>query len=135
MATHVGIEAVLLVGSTPAAVGGILSWQLEEEAEDNPDTGLNDEWETRLSAGSLRKRWNGRLRYKIDTAGAEQSTLALGALVSGEFYPTGNVSSREFKSGDFVINRKTTEASEDNGIMVYEIEFNGTGELTTGTVA
>lgn len=135
MTTYVGTEAILKIGGSPAVIAGILSWSLDEEADDMPDTGLNDEWETRLSGTKLRKRWSGRIRYKHDTAAAGQSTLTTGALVAGEFFASGEVSSHEKKTGSFVVLRKSLEATEDNGMMIYELEFSGTGELTTGTVA
>lgn len=135
MTTFVGSEAILKVGGSPSVVGGTLMWSLEEEAETQEDTGLNDEWVTRLSGPKLRKSWSGSIKFKLDEAQANQSLFDVGELVAAEFFPAGETSAQEKISGSFVVRRKSTEASEDNSNMVYEIDFDGTGPLTKAAIA
>lgn len=136
MTTYVGSEAVLLVGGTPTAVGGILQWELEESiANLVEDTGLNDTTRKLLSGSKLRTQWNGTVRYKYDWNDGPQGDLDIAALVAAEFYPSGNTSSHLKATGSFVITRKRLVAMEDNGATVHEVDFEGTGALTWATVS
>ena len=136
MTTYVGQEAILKVGGTPVVIGGILSWDLEESVETMiDDTGLNDAWRTVLNGAKLRQMWSGSIRYKYDWADAPQITLTNTTLIAAIFFPSGATSTHLQAAGSFVISSRRIAAQEDNGVMIHEINFDGTGALTWSTVA
>jgi predicted secreted protein len=130
MATHTGSEGTVKVGAN--AVAEIRSYSVEETADTVEDTSMGDSYRTHKTT---LKSWTGSIDVfwdETDTTG--QGALTVGSEVTVNFYPEGSTSADTYKTGTAIVTGKTVSASFD-GMVESTISLQGTGALTTATVA
>lgn len=130
MPTHTGKEGIIKVGAN--AVAEITDFTYTESAETVDDTAKGDDWRTKKLtfkswAGDAKARW-----VEDDTNG--QDVLTVGASVTLGFYPMGGGSGAGYREGTALITERQV-TSDLEGIVELAISFEGSGELTGGTVA
>ena len=130
MSNHKGSEGAVLVGAN--VVAEIKAWSLDESANIIDDTELADAWKTK-QAGT--KEWSGNLECfwdETDTTG--QGALDVGAEVTLNMHPEGNVTGDTFYTGLAVITGINRSGGVD-GMVEVSFNFEGNGALTESTVA
>jgi hypothetical protein len=130
MATHAGSEGTVKVGAN--AVAEIRSYSIEQTADTLEDTTMGDTARTYLPSlttftGTLDVLWD-----ETDTTG--QGALTIGASVTLNLYPEGSISGDTYLSGTAIVTGRSITASYD-GLVEMSISVQGTGALTTSTVA
>lgn len=130
MATHKGSEGTVKVGSN--AIGEIRSFSIEETADTLEDTTMGDSARTFKPSltgftGSVDVLWD-----EADTTG--QGALTVGAEVTLNMYPEGDTSGDTYLTGTAIVTTRSISSSYD-GLVEMSISVQGTGALTTSTVA
>jgi len=130
MATHKGSEGTVKVGAN--AVAEIRSYSISETSDTVEDTTMGDSARTYLPSlttfsGSMDVYWD-----ETDTNG--QVALTVGSTATINIYPEGASSSDIYLTGSIIVTGKTINASFD-GMVEASISFQGTGALSTSTVA
>lgn len=130
MAVHKGSEGTVKVGAN--AIAEIRSYSLEESADTLETTTMGDTARTYLPSlstfsGSVDVYWD-----ETDTTG--QGALTIGAEVTLNIYPEGDASSDVYYTGSAIVTGVTRSASFD-GMVEASISVQGTGALTSSTVA
>lgn len=129
MATHIGRDGVLKVGSN--AVAEVRSFSIEETADTVEDTVMTDTartYATTLTSftGSADVYWD-----ETDTNG--QGALDIGASVTIGFYPEGDGSGATYYTGTALVTGVSRSASFD-GMVEASVTLQGTGALSETTV-
>lgn len=130
MATHKGSEGTVKVGAN--AIAEIRSYNINETSDTVEDTTMGDSARTYLPtlktfSGSMDVYWD-----ETDTNG--QVALTVGSTATISIYPEGDASSDTYLTGSIIVTGKTVNASFD-GMVEASISFQGTGALSTSTVA
>ena len=130
MATHKGSEGTVKVGTN--AIAEIRSYSINETSDTVEDTTMGDSARTYLPtlktfSGSMDVYWD-----ETDTNG--QVALTVGSTATISIYPEGDASSDTYLTGSIIVTGKTVNASFD-GMVEASISFQGTGALSTSTVA
>lgn len=130
MATHTGSEGTVKVGAN--AIAEIRSFSIEEAAETLETTTMGDTARTYSPSlttftGSVDVFWD-----ETDTTG--QGALTIGALVTLNLYPEGDTSGDTYLTGTAIVTGRSISSSFD-GLVEMSISVQGTGDLTTTTVA
>jgi len=130
MATHKGSEGTVKVGAN--AIAEIRSFSIEETADTLEDTSMGDTARTYLPSltsfsGSIDVFWD-----ETDTNG--QNALTIGASVTLNLYPEGSTSGDTYLTGTAIVTSRSISSSFD-GMVEMSIGVQGTGALTTDTVA
>jgi hypothetical protein len=130
MATFLGKEGVVKVGS--ATVAEIKSFSVTQSAATAEDTVMGDSWTTHKVT---QKSWAGQVAcFWDDTDTTGQVALAVGVEVTLKLYPEGTTTGDYELSGTAIINSVETQLAHD-GIVEATFGFQGSGQLTIGTVA
>lgn len=129
MATHTGSEGTVKVGSN--AIAEIRSFSIEEQADTLEDTTMGDVARTFKSSlttytGTVDVLWD-----ETDTTG--QGALTIGAEVTLNLYPEGDVSGDVYYTGSAIVTGRTINSSYD-GLVEMSISVQGNGALTQTTV-
>lgn len=134
MATHTGSEGTVKTGTpgSDSAIAEIRSFSVNETADVAEDTSMGDTYRTHKLTlksfdGSADVFWD-----ETDTSG--QVALAVGTEATVTFYPEGSTTGDTYLSGTVIVTGKTINSSFD-GLVEASITFQGTGALTTTTVA
>lgn len=130
MATHTGSEGTVKVGSD--AIAEIRSFSIEETADTLEDTTMGDTARTYKSSltsftGSVDVLWD-----ETDSTG--QGALTIGAEVTLNMYPEGDTSGDTYLTGTAIVTSRSINSTFD-GLIEMSISVQGTGALTTTTVA
>ncbi len=130
MAVHKGSEGTVEVGAN--AIAEIRSYSLEESADTLETTTMGDTARTYLPSlttfsGSVDVYWD-----ETDTTG--QGALTIGAEVTLNVYPEGDAAGDVYYTGSAIVTGVTRSASFD-GMVEASISVQGTGALTSSTVA
>ena len=130
MATHTGSEGTVKVGSN--AIAEIRSFSIEETADTLEDTTMGDTARTYKSSltsftGSVDVLWD-----ETDSTG--QGALTIGAEVTLNMYPEGDTSGDTYLTGTAIVTSRSINSTFD-GLVEMSISVQGTGALTTTTVA
>lgn len=130
MATHAGSEGTVKVGAN--AIAEIRSFSIEETADTLEDTSMGDTARTYKPSlttytGSIDVLWD-----ETDTTG--QGALTIGAEVTLNLYPEGTTSGDTYLTGSAIVTGRSITSSYD-GLVEMSISVQGTGALTTTTVA
>ena len=129
MATHTGSEGTVKVGSN--AIAEIRSFSIEETADTLEDTTMGDTARTYKSSltnytGSIDVLWD-----ETDTTG--QGALTIGAEVTLNLYPEGDVTGDTYYTGTAIVTGRTINSSYD-GLVEMSISVQGNGALSETTV-
>lgn len=129
MATHTGSEGTVKVGSN--AIAEIRSFSIEQTADTLEDTTMGDTARTYKSSltnytGSIDVLWD-----ETDTTG--QGALTIGAEVTLNLYPEGDVTGDTYYTGTAIVTGRTINSSYD-GLVEMSISVQGNGALTETTV-
>ena len=128
MATHHGKEGVVKAGGT--GIGELTGFTLETTADVVEDTALTDATKSFLAG---RTSFSGSLDMNYDETDSPQQTLTVGSSIDFVLLPEGNSSGDESFTGSGII----TSMSVTNGmdaVITRNVNFQGTGTLTRGTV-
>ena len=128
MATHLGKEGTVQVGSNPIAE--IRGFSIDETIDTVEDTSMGDSSKTYLASI---KDFSGSvdvLYDETDTNG--QTALSVGSSVTLNFAPEGTSSGDVKLTGTAIVTGKSVSSSFD-GLVESTITVQGTGGLTTGT--
>lgn len=130
MATHTGSEGTVKVGSN--AIAEIRSFSIEETADTLEDTTMGDTARTYKSSltnytGTIDVLWD-----ETDTSG--QGALTIGAEVTLNLYPEGDVTGDVYYTGAAIVTGRTINSSYD-GLVEMSISVQGNGALSETTVA
>ena len=128
MATHLGKEGTVQVGSNPIAE--IRGFSIDETIDTVEDTSMGDSSKTYLASI---KDFSGSvdvLYDETDTNG--QTALSVGSSVTLNFAPEGTTSGDVKLTGTAIVTGKSVSSSFD-GLVESTITVQGTGGLTTGT--
>ena len=128
MATHHGKEGVVTAGGT--AVGELTSFTLETTGDVVEDTALTDATKSFVSG---RTSFSGTLEMHFDETDSPQQTFTVGSSISFVLLPEGNSSGDEKFTGTGIITGMSVNNSMD-AIVSRTVTFQGTGDLTIGTV-
>ena len=129
MATHTGSEGTIKIGSD--TVGELRSFSLESTAETIEDTSMGDTSRT-YKVGL--KTFTGTASVFFDETDTAQTALVAGAEITLNVYPEGATSGDTYYTGSAIVTGKTINSSFD-GMVEAEVSFQGTGALTSATVA
>ena len=129
MATHTGSEGTIKIGSD--TVGELRSFSLESTAETIEDTSMGDTSRT-YKVGL--KSFTGTASVFFDETDTAQTALVAGAEITLNVYPEGATSGDTYYTGSAIVTGKTINSSFD-GMVEAEVSFQGTGALTSATVA
>lgn len=129
MATHTGSEGTVKVGSN--AIAEIRSFSIEQTADTLEDTTMGDTARTYKSSltnytGSIDVLWD-----ETDTTG--QGALTIGAEVTLNLYPEGDVTGDTYYTGSAIVTGRTINSSYD-GLVEMSISVQGNGALSETTV-
>ena len=129
MATHIGRDGVIKVGSN--SVAELRSFSIEETGDTVEDTVMTDTARTFIPTltsftGSADVYWD-----ETDTTG--QVALAVGSSVTIGFYPEGEVAGDTYNTGTAIVTGVSRSSSFD-GMVEASITLQGSGALTTSTV-
>ena len=125
-----GVIKAAATGGTPAAVGEIKSFTLDETNETQDVTCLGD---------SARRRdtglddWTLQLEAHYDPADTAQAGLTKGAKVDIEIYPQGAAAGAVMRSGTGIIS-SASSANEVEGKVSYSVTIEADGPLASATV-
>jgi predicted secreted protein len=132
MATRVGKDGIVRIGSTPVTIAETREWQLETTGETTDSSSMNTVtsnggWRTKVAtlktwAGSITCFWD-----PTDTTG--QQALDAGVSVDLKLYPEGNTTGDAFFSGTAIVTGVTRSATLE-GLVEAVFAFEGTGALT-----
>ena len=130
MAVHKGNEGFVNVGAN--TVAEIRSYSIEETTDTVETTVMGDTDKTYVTtfgdfSGSMDVLWD-----ETDTNG--QGALTNGASVTLNVYPEGDSSGDTYYTGTALVTGLSISSSHD-GLVEASISFQGTGGLTTTTVA
>jgi predicted secreted protein len=130
MATHKGSEGTVKVGAN--AVAEIRSFTITETADTIEDTSMGDSARTYLPSltnftGDLSVLWD-----ETDTNG--QGAMTVGSEITFAVYPEGSTTGDTYLTGSAIVTSKSVTAAYD-GLVESSISVQGTGGLTTSTVA
>jgi hypothetical protein len=128
MATHHGKEGVVTVGGT--GVGELTSFTLETTGDVVEDTALTDATKSFVAG---RTSFSGTLEMHFDETDSPQTTLVAGASISFVLLPEGNASGDRSFTGTGIVTGMSVNNSMD-AIVSRTVTFQGTGDLTIGTV-
>ena len=128
MATHPGKEGVVTVGGT--GVGELTSFKLETTGDVVEDTALTDATKSFVAG---RTSFSGTLEMHFDETDSPQTTLVAGASISFVLLPEGNASGDRSFTGTGIVTGMSVNNSMD-AIISRTVTFQGTGDLTIGTV-
>lgn len=129
MATHHGKDGHINVGANQVAE--TTEWSVDEEVETVDDTAQGDTAKTHLVGVPS---WSGRCTAfwdETDTNG--QEALTIGASFTFNGYPEGDASGASYMTGTATVTRIGVGVPKD-GVVTRDIEFQGNGALTHGTV-
>jgi predicted secreted protein len=132
MATHTGSEGTVKVGSN--AIAEIRSFSIEETADTLEDTSMGDTARTYKSSlttftGSVDVFWDDSIN-----GATGQGELTIGAEVTLNLYPEGEVNGDIFYSGLAIVTGRSISSSFD-GLVEASITVQGTGALTQAAVS
>ena len=129
MATHTGSEGTIKIGSD--VLGELRSFSLESTSETIEDTSMGDTSRT-YKVGL--KSFTGTASVFFDETDTAQTALVAGAEITLNVYPEGATSGDTYYTGSAIVTGKTINSSFD-GMVEAEVSFQGTGALTSATVA
>ena len=129
MPCYNGSDGVVKVGGT--AVGRVTEFSVEETCELRDCTAMGDASKV-VKAG--RKEWSGSMTVNMEKDDAGQGALQVGAEVSLKLYPGGDATGEVELSGDAIITKRGTSAS-DGETVTESFEFSGSGPLTRGAAS
>lgn len=129
MATHTGSEGTVKVGSD--AIGEIRSFSIEETADTLDDTTMGD---TARTYKSSLTSFSGSVDVLWDEGDTGQTALTIGASVTLNLYPEGDTSGDTYMTGTAIVTGRSISSSHD-GLVEMSISVQGSGALTTTTVA
>tara|TARA_R110002167_G_scaffold134698_1_gene320749 strand:+ start:563 stop:955 length:393 start_codon:yes stop_codon:yes gene_type:complete len=130
MATHTGNEGTIKVGAN--AVAEVRSYSIEETGDTVEDTAMGDTY--RSHKASL-KTWTASADVYVDeTDTTGQGALTVGSEVTLNVYYEGETTGDTYKTGLAIVTSNNLSASFD-GMLEGSIALQGTGALTTSTVA
>jgi hypothetical protein len=130
MATYSGSDGVIKVGSS--LIAEVRSWTVDQTGDTNEDTVMGDSWRTHKP--SL-KSWSGSAEVLFDDTDTNgQTACVLGTTISVSFQMEGNTSGDHRLFGSAIVTGKSINTSYD-GLVEASITFQGTGQLTEGTVS
>lgn len=129
MANHAGSEGAVYIGANQVAE--VRNWSLEQSADTIDDTVLGDTAKTHKAgltewSGSMDCFWD-----ETDTNG--QGAMTIGASVTLNLYPEGNVAADIYYTGTATITGISREGSHD-GMVEASYSFQGSGALTESTM-
>ena len=129
MATHIGRDGVIKVGSN--SVAELRSFSIDETGDTVEDTVMTDAARSYIPTltsftGSADVYWD-----ETDTTG--QGALTVGASVTIGFYPEGETAGDTYYSGTCIVTGVSRSASFD-GMVEASITLQGSGALTASTV-
>ena len=128
MATHHGKEGVVKAGGT--AIGELTGFTLETTADVVEDTQLSDATKSFLAG---RTSFSGTLEMNYDETDSPQQTLTVGSSIDVVLLPEGNSSGDESFTGSGIIIGMSVNNAMD-AVITRSVTFQGTGDLTRGTV-
>ena len=128
MATHHGKEGVVTAGGT--AVGELTSFTLETTGDVVEDTALTDATKSFVAG---RTSFSGTLEMHFDETDTPQTNLVAGATIAFILLPEGNASGDRSFSGSGIVTGMSVNNAMD-AIVSRTVTFQGTGDLTIGTV-
>lgn len=111
-------------------VGHLQGWNLDEQAAVLQGYSMGDEWADNETGV---KSWSGSCEVYFDPADLGQIAAGVGEVVAVQFYPGGNSSGQEYRSGDAIITGIPTSGTKD-GWVSMTINFAGKGPLARATV-
>ena len=106
------------------------SFDIDAQANTVDDTVMGDDWETHKV---MHKSWSGSMRVLVDPADGGQSACAVGNVIAGEWFPSGETTGHKSMSGNASITGSRVATSYD-GLVELDIEFKGNGALVEGAV-
>lgn len=136
MATHIGREGIIRVGTTgngstaANAIAELRSFSIEETGETVEETVMTDT--TRRHKPTLTSFSGSADVYWDETDTDGQVALAVGTACSLKFMPEGSAGTYTVYHGDVIVTGVSRSASFD-GMVESSITFTGTGPLTTAT--
>lgn len=130
MATYLGKDGVVKVGTN--TIAEVRSFSVNQTAATAESTVMGDEW---TNHKITQKSWAGQIScFWDDTDTQGQGTLLVGAEVTLKLYPEGATTGDAELSGTVLINSIETQLAHD-GLVEATFGFQGSGQLTIGTVA
>ena len=127
MATHVGSEGTLKVGSD--TIGEIRSFSISESADTLEDTSMGDA--ARTYKPSL-TTFTGSVDVFWDEADAGQMAMTVGAIVTFSAYPEGATSGDKYYTGSAIVTGLTVNSSFD-GMVEGSFALQVSGAVTEAT--
>ena len=129
MSNHKGSEGTVKIGVN--TVAEIKDWSITETGDTLEDTTMGD---TPRTFQSSLTSWTGNVSVfwdETDTTG--QGALTIGASVTLNVYPEGDVNPDTFYAGTAIVTSIDRNAAFD-GMVEAAFSFQGTGVLVEGTV-
>ena len=132
MPTHWGNEGLVRSGTN--IVAEVVGFKLNISADPIDDTAMGDAWRTHIPNSGI-KKWDGSLECHWDEADTTgQGSLTVGASVTLNLHPEGNLTGDKYFSGTATITEVGLDVPMEGGTIKRPITFMGNGALTEPTV-
>lgn len=122
-----GKDGVVYVGDPKQKIGGVQSWNIDEQTDIVSGWGMGDAAESSFTTIS---RWSGSIVCYLDFAGAADG-LVIGSEIAIELYPGGETSGSGYFSGNIIVSGLNRNG-EKAGIPELTINFQNQGALSKG---
>lgn len=119
-----GKDGVVYVGEPKKKIGGVQSWNIDEQTDIVSGWGMGDKSEKSFTTIS---RWSGSVVCYLDFEGAADD-LEIGSEVDLQLYPGGETSGSGYFSGKIIISG-LNRTSDKAGIPELTINFQNQGDL------
>lgn len=132
MATHWGNEGLVRVSTN--TVAEVTEFEFTQSVAVVDDTSMGDAWKTHIANSGI-KEWSGSLTChwdETDTNG--QEALVVGASVTLNLHPEGNLTGDKYWTGTATITEVTVTTPMDGNTIKRSFNFVGNGALTLSTV-
>ena len=129
MSNHKGSDGTVKIG-TDDLVAELKSWSLSQSVNTIDDSTIADAWATKKAG---QKSWSGSVDAFWDEVDAAQTALTIGAEITLNVYPEGDVSTNIFWSGTAIVTSIENSGAID-GMVEASFSFEGNGALTESAV-
>ena len=130
MAVYKGCEGTISIGATPAVVGEVTDWSIDESAEIIDASAIGSCARAKEVGPTS---WTGNISAHWDPTDVGQTAISIGASVEIDVYPSGDVTGDTHYTGTVLITGISRSGSFD-GLVKTSFSFEGSGALTEAVV-
>lgn len=112
-------------------IGELRSFSLTETSNEVDTSTMGTDW---TGVDSTQNSWSGSLDMFWDPIDVGQAEVTVGSKIDVVFYPAGNSTGKQSKTGSALVTSIESSQGHDN-LVTATVSFTGDGVLTTGVVS